>query len=922
MKIIEARDGFINFEADESVYLSFFVLAEGTDKKYIAQVNQMKRFGKIVIGSAKILFLYNGHELINYDRTLPSRDSELEVFPADIIQASISADKPVVVGKTLDNSKNIFMDLSAFNKKTLISIDDRAANNTIVNNLSKQFEHFGQNPIILDMSGIINAKKYVAGKDFKLPLNASVLEFMFKSCLNDATVDSKAIIAEVFRDLSEYSKTVPFVPFGVLKSIVDEMVDKQHIFKLFILKNRLANFEKLGYFATEKSEVENLETILSSKSAVIDLSKLNPLFQNKFLEYIYTKITPENTQVILEASNTITKKNLKTVIVDSEVSTTLAVNPKFQYLSAIKDMFKNFIVEPTKVNTEVFKVYCTFLSSMQNGMYLSAGENLNYIPIVSEFQDIDDTIETIETLAKTPDSIETESSESIEIEPEVADTGVSDELLQADDDLEQIDENLELTDETFEQSEDNSEPAEDDTEPAEEAPAQNNVLSSEEIIAEIEEKSNDVIENISENLEQPIEIDLFGESDDEVNSTEETDEVLKEETEPESEQTSLETDDIQPINIEADNIISEIDEQDIVTDVSEEDEELNSYTSSDINEDESFDMQSRSQDEIELEDVIQDESNADDDAFLENAAEEIAVDDNSDEESEILADTDELQDLSLTDDNIISDDSEFIELQQEEEQTENDDITINLTNDEEILLQEEPLSEVDDNEEQLSEQEPEIIEPSILPLDDSDYSQELEEIKEIDEISDEDTKEDDVVINLSEESDFVEIGDDVDRQIVEDVDKVFTTMKNDDELEEISDSDLDLIDELNSDDEELEEYSGELEEISDSQIEDGILDQPTESIVPPRQSKQENNEILEKKEANTPIVPVYDADIPQEDMVVSDAIQQGDSVVHAKYGNGVVEKMIKYGTKTLFSINFENIGRRLLDPTLTEIKKL
>ena len=34
-----------------------------------------------------------------------------------------------------------------------------------------------------------------------------------------------------------------------------------------------------------------------------------------------------------------------------------------------------------------------------------------------------------------------------------------------------------------------------------------------------------------------------------------------------------------------------------------------------------------------------------------------------------------------------------------------------------------------------------------------------------------------------------------------------------------------------------------------------------------------------------------------------------------------VEKMIKYGAKTLYSINFDNVGRRLLDPTLTEIKK-
>ena len=83
----------------------------------------------------------------------------------------------------------------------------------------------------------------------------------------------------------------------------------------------------------------------------------------------------------------------------------------------------------------------------------------------------------------------------------------------------------------------------------------------------------------------------------------------------------------------------------------------------------------------------------------------------------------------------------------------------------------------------------------------------------------------------------------------------------------------------------------------------------------------EEKEILETRSASTPIVPVYGADIPAEDIVMSDDIEQGDTVVHAKYGNGVVEKMIKYGTKTLYSINFDNVGRRLLDPTLTELKK-
>ena len=67
------------------------------------------------------------------------------------------------------------------------------------------------------------------------------------------------------------------------------------------------------------------------------------------------------------------------------------------------------------------------------------------------------------------------------------------------------------------------------------------------------------------------------------------------------------------------------------------------------------------------------------------------------------------------------------------------------------------------------------------------------------------------------------------------------------------------------------------------------------------------------------IVPIYNAeDIePQEQQ----SLEPGDRVSSPKYGEGVVEKMIKYGNKTLFSINFDNISRRLLDPTLTEIKK-
>ena len=90
--------------------------------------------------------------------------------------------------------------------------------------IEKQIENIN-NVVIIDMLGNLDFKKTIAGVDFKLPLNTESLEFMYEDCLNDATSDSKSMIKDIFQDLSEYSKTVSFLPFGVLKTIVDDMVD-------------------------------------------------------------------------------------------------------------------------------------------------------------------------------------------------------------------------------------------------------------------------------------------------------------------------------------------------------------------------------------------------------------------------------------------------------------------------------------------------------------------------------------------------------------------------------------------------------------------------------------------------------------------------------------------------------------------------
>lgn len=151
--------------------------------------------------------------------------------------------------------------------------------------------------------------------------------------------------------------------------------------------------------------------------------------------------------------------------------------------------------------------------------------------------------------------------------------------------------------------------------------------------------------------------------------------------------------------------------------------------------------------------------------------------------------------------------------------------------------------------------------------------------------------------DLPEEDNFDEtviedpsVSDDLDNVSFED-----ESLPLEEELTELSEDDLDFIDSL-------------------SEEESSLITEPESEIV--EQSYTETPYVDEQP----PVVPVY----PSEDENNDDGIDfaQGDSVSHPRYGRGVVEKIIKYGNKTLCSISFENVGRRLLDPTVSEFTKI
>ena len=136
--------------------------------------------------------------------------------------------------------------------------------------------------------------------------------------------------------------------------------------------------------------------------------------------------------------------------------------------------------------------------------------------------------------------------------------------------------------------------------------------------------------------------------------------------------------------------------------------------------------------------------------------------------------------------------------------------------------------------------------------------------------------------------------------------------------------DLSFMDEFNSDEElqeesnnedfpeDIDNFGNEVQELP----EEDVLNEDDLDLI------DSNNQVVEDaQDESVPVVPIYNTE-EESNLDEQTGFSAGDRVTHPRYGNGVVEKIIKYGNKILCSIDFENVGRRLLDPSVSDFQKI
>ena len=189
--------------------------------------------------------------------------------------------------------------------------------------------------------------------------------------------------------------------------------------------------------------------------------------------------------------------------------------------------------------------------------------------------------------------------------------------------------------------------------------------------------------------------------------------------------------------------------------------------------------------------------------------------------------------------------------------------------------------------------------------------------------------------NVEEEKNDTDIVEDTVIEEEPEISEIEETTDNADEIEEIEEveeieeipEEESVIEEEPNETEEFEEEEKQEEPVIEKQVveekpEPPIKPQPPVQKEPPRiriEQKEIPSQMSQRPLPKANELPVYE---PKETNHNDLNYSEGMRISHAKYGLGTIEKIIKYGKKTLCSIQFDTLGRRLLDPNITTLEKV
>lgn len=393
MQIVEVKNNLVKISYDTStkLVLSGFMVIKDSVQSFIAQIIHLEasQYGNYAV--LKLLFTFDDAGVIsNYNGSIPDAKCMIDLVQPQELLELLPVQDPIFLGELAQQKTLLNLDRKFLEEKLLICSEKQEDNELLVKNLSIQLVKEDKKVLVIDLNGTFetSAKKIVAGKNFKLPLNYDTINFIYEKGLEDAKAETKALIQDIFLEVQNYVKTIPqkFIPFETFKDVVDSQYEELELVELVLLKNKLLKYYEAGIFAQSKAEFDSLESSLNKSAlTVLDLSKVDEKIQREIISYAYSVISGlgEEIYVILNVKDENSdKKLLKQIFMTQSAYSAIICEYSYKYLKELKQLAKNLIMFAPIQQQDDYAGYGVFLSKLNAHEFVVYGSLTHHLPLI------------------------------------------------------------------------------------------------------------------------------------------------------------------------------------------------------------------------------------------------------------------------------------------------------------------------------------------------------------------------------------------------------------------------------------------------------------------------------------------------------------------------------------------------------------
>ena len=374
--------------------LADFLIVGDDNQNILAQIINIESTQKPNANMALVKFILSVDKdgvLCPYNGYVPSKDAQISYVESDeIVQLLKNTEETIPWGALASHPASyVSLDFNMLKNNLYIQCDNRENNADLVSNIVCGLQKLGKKVVIVDFDNnyeSFNIRKYAFTKDFNLPLNYEVFDYIYDNDLDGMDLRSRAIVQDILLDLQKYVKETPdkFLPFNTFLRVVDDEYKRNPSAGIILIRNKLLKYAQQKLFAQTKQDVHIIKNLLDREDVLfLDLSTARPEWQKIALNIIIEQLDREcfvvaNLTEINSDKRTIAKlyeKNKKFY----PIVTTTYNYPDAQLL---KGFAKNLALFTPIEKLNDFAAYNSFLSKLNEEEFILWGHDTMRIPLI------------------------------------------------------------------------------------------------------------------------------------------------------------------------------------------------------------------------------------------------------------------------------------------------------------------------------------------------------------------------------------------------------------------------------------------------------------------------------------------------------------------------------------------------------------